>query len=98
MGGSSGGGGSGAGGRDPTIAACRPQRPVLEMCLSTSVTALGMIMAGTGDLESLRVMRELRSRVEFEVRCAVVGVSTPMPKCLRGRGWRVRKGVRIVGV
>ncbi|CAM9513695.1 unnamed protein product, partial [Hapterophycus canaliculatus] len=37
------------------------------MCLSTSVTALGMIMAGTGDIECLRVMRELRGRVEGEV-------------------------------
>lgn len=45
------------------------------MCLSTTVTALGMIMAGTGDLECLRVMRELRSRVEGEVSCfAVAGV------------------------
>lgn len=40
---------------------------MLEMCLSTSVTALGMIMAGTGDVECLRVMRELRGRVEGEV-------------------------------
>ncbi|CAN0566882.1 unnamed protein product, partial [Ectocarpus sp. 12 AP-2014] len=65
-----GGGSSGGAGRDPPIAyvaARRPERPVLEMCLSTSVTALGMIMAGTGDVECLRVMRELRARVEGEV-------------------------------
>lgn len=37
------------------------------MCLSTAVTALGMVMAGTGDIDSLRVMRELRARVEGEV-------------------------------
>ncbi|CAN0438388.1 unnamed protein product, partial [Laminaria digitata] len=71
-GGGAGGGGGGigmgmGGGRDPFVAARRPERPVLEMCLSTSVTALGMIMAGTGDLECLRLMRELRSRVEGEV-------------------------------
>lgn len=64
-------GGSSAGaGRDAPVAyvaARRPERPILEMCLATSVTALGMIMAGTGDLECLRVMRELRGRVEGEV-------------------------------
>lgn len=71
MGGSGGGGGVGAvggTGRDRRLAARRPERPVLEMCLSTAVTSLGMIMAGTGDLECLRVMRELRARVEGEVR------------------------------
>lgn len=41
---------------------------MLEMCLCNAVAALGMIMAGTGDLECLRVMRELRGRVEGEVR------------------------------
>ncbi|CAN0229608.1 unnamed protein product, partial [Scytosiphon promiscuus] len=64
------GGSSGGIGRDPPVAyaaARRPERPVLEMCLSNSVTALGMIMAGTGDVECLRVMRELRGRVEGEV-------------------------------
>lgn len=53
--------------RDPHLPSRKPERPVLEMCLSTAVTALGMIMAGTGNLDSLRVMRELRARVEGEV-------------------------------
>lgn len=70
MGATGGGAGAGAGRGDPPVAyaaARRPERPILEMCLSTAVTALGMIMAGTGDLECLRVMRELRGRVEGEV-------------------------------
>lgn len=70
MGATGGGAGAGAGRGDPPVAyaaARRPERPILEMCLSTSVTALGMIMAGTGDLECLRIMRELRGRVEGEV-------------------------------
>mmetsp|Transcript_13328 Transcript_13328/g.46314 ORF Transcript_13328/g.46314 Transcript_13328/m.46314 type:complete len:1280 (+) Transcript_13328:1580-5419(+) len=50
--------------RNDENAAMRPDRPTLEMCLSAAATALGMVMAGTGDLESLRLLRELRWRVD----------------------------------
>ena len=46
----------------------RPERPLLEMCLSCVAVSLAMIMAGTGDLNSLRILRELRWRCESEVR------------------------------
>ena len=42
----------------------RPDRPTLEMCLGATAIALGMVMAGTGDLASLRLLRELRWRVD----------------------------------
>jgi Proteasome/cyclosome repeat len=39
----------------------RPEaRSILETCLSTIALGLGMIMAGTGDIESFRLLRELR--------------------------------------
>ncbi|CAM9600363.1 unnamed protein product, partial [Discosporangium mesarthrocarpum] len=49
---------------DPWISLRRPERPILEMCLAAAVSGLGMVMAGTGDLDSLRLLRELRWRVE----------------------------------
>jgi Proteasome/cyclosome repeat len=38
----------------------RPQRTVLETCMCAAALGLGMIMAGTGDLECLSILRELR--------------------------------------
>jgi len=46
----------------------RPERPILEMCLGTAAVALGMVMAGSGDLDSFRLLRQLRGRVDSEVR------------------------------
>eukprot|EP00941_MAST-03F_sp_MAST-3F-sp1_P006129 g6129.t1 len=38
----------------------RPDPATLEMCISSVAIALGMVMAGTGDLVTLRLLRELR--------------------------------------
>jgi anaphase-promoting complex subunit 1 len=40
----------------------KPDRTTLEMCLGASACALGMVMAGTGELSTLRLLRELRLR------------------------------------
>ena len=56
---------------DPVIRehslAWRPDRPTLEMCLATISIALGMVMAGTGDLDSLRLLRQLRLRIDEDI-------------------------------
>ena len=39
-------------------------RPIIDMCVAAAATALACVMAGTGDLDCLRVFRELRFRVE----------------------------------
>jgi len=39
-------------------------RPLIDMSVAAAATALGCVMAGTGDLDCLRVFRELRFRVE----------------------------------
>jgi hypothetical protein len=49
------------------LAAQRPDRVTLEMCLSCAAIALGCIMAGTGDVACLRFIREARWKVEKEV-------------------------------
>ena len=40
----------------------QPDRTTLEMCLGVTATSLAMVMAGTGDLDTLRTLRELRRR------------------------------------
>ena len=44
----------------PKSALRRPEKPILEMALGTACIALAMIQAGTGDLATLRLFRELR--------------------------------------
>jgi len=41
-------------------------RSTLETCQSVTAVALGMVMAGTGDLASLRILRSLRKRADLE--------------------------------
>lgn len=57
-----------------TALAQRPERPILEMCLATAAVGLGMVMAGSGDLGAFRLLRELRWRVDAEVRAWMDGV------------------------
>jgi anaphase-promoting complex subunit 1 len=40
--------------------ALRPPTPVLEMCLGCAAISLSMVMAGTGDLDALRMFKILR--------------------------------------
>lgn len=45
---------------DPTMAALRPETPILETCLGCMTISLAMVMAGTGDIEVLKLIRILR--------------------------------------
>ena len=54
------------------LLAQRPTRPTLEMCLGVTAIALGMVMAGTGDLDCLRTLRALRWRVDAEASGALL--------------------------
>ena len=40
----------------------KPDRTTLEMCLGAAATSLGMVMAGSGELSTLRLFRTLRLR------------------------------------
>jgi len=55
-------------GKDPDAVSKRPSHSMLEMCLSNIAVSLGMVMAGSGDLDLLRIFRELRQKCEPEVR------------------------------
>lgn len=45
------------------ILARRPDKVTLETCVSVSALALACVMAGTGDLESLKLIRSLYFKV-----------------------------------
>jgi len=53
---------------DPISIVLRPQRPVIEMCLGSLAISLAMIMAGTGDLKTLRLLKILRWRCDEGVK------------------------------
>jgi len=53
---------------DPTSMRLRPQRPIIEMCIGSAAMALAMIMAGTGDLKTLRLLKMLRWRCDEGVK------------------------------
>lgn len=53
---------------DPVSIARKPERPILEMCLGCIAISLAMVMAGTGDIETMRLLREIRWRCDDEVR------------------------------
>lgn len=44
----------------PSSSALRPPSPVLEMCLGCASISLSMVLAGTGDLNALRLLKVLR--------------------------------------
>lgn len=50
------------------FAAQRPDRVTIETCLACAALAMACIMAGTGDVDCLRLIREMRWKVETEVR------------------------------
>ena len=54
--------------RQATGAGAKAGQPTLETCVGTTAIALGMVMAGSGNLECLRLFRVLRRRVDSEVR------------------------------
>jgi len=45
---------------NPISAALRPPTPVLEMCLGCAAISLSMVLAGTGNLDALRLFKMLR--------------------------------------
>eukprot|EP00516_Mucochytrium_quahogii_P003269 CAMPEP_0203751382 /NCGR_PEP_ID=MMETSP0098-20131031/5463_1 /ASSEMBLY_ACC=CAM_ASM_000208 /TAXON_ID=96639 /ORGANISM=" , Strain NY0313808BC1" /LENGTH=2329 /DNA_ID=CAMNT_0050641079 /DNA_START=277 /DNA_END=7263 /DNA_ORIENTATION=+ len=45
----------------------RPDKSTLEMCLGATALALAMVMVGTGDLATLRLLRSLRFKTEESV-------------------------------
>ena len=55
-------------GTDPVSAALRPEVPVLEMCLGCAVISLAMVMAGTGDLDTLFLLKLIRWRCGDDTR------------------------------
>jgi anaphase-promoting complex subunit 1 len=54
-------------GNDPVSAALRPELQILEMCIGCVAISLAMIMAGTGDLDTFRVLRTIRWRCDDDI-------------------------------
>lgn len=54
-------------GVDPVSCALRPPFPILEMCISCAALSLSMVLAGTGDIEALRLLKILRWRCDEEI-------------------------------
>jgi len=54
-------------GNDPISLSLRPEQPIIEMCLGSTAVALAMVMAGTGDLETLRLLKVLRWKCDDSV-------------------------------
>ncbi|CAJ1969662.1 unnamed protein product [Cylindrotheca closterium] len=54
-------------GTDSVSCALRPPVPVLEMCLGCVAISLAMVMAGSGDLEVLRLLKVLRWRCDEQI-------------------------------
>ncbi len=52
---------------DPISVALRPERQVLEMCLGCAAISLALVLAGSGDLNALRLFKILRWRCEDKV-------------------------------
>ena len=53
--------------RQATGTGAKAAQPTLETCTGTVAIALGMVMAGSGNLDCLRLFRVLRRRVDSEV-------------------------------
>ncbi len=53
---------------DPVSSALRPDLPTVELCLGASALSLGMVMAGTGDIESFKLLKKLRWKCEMDVK------------------------------
>ena len=59
--------------RQATGTGAKAAQPTLETCTGTVAIALGMVMAGSGNLDCLRLFRVLRRRVDSEaLQCSLV--------------------------
>ena len=54
-------------------------RPTLETCVCVAATALACVMAGTGDVETFRVLRRLRARVDSAATTTTASAGAPPP-------------------
>lgn len=50
--------------KDPVALACKPELPILETALGCAAISLAMVMAGSGDLDALRILKMIRWRHE----------------------------------
>lgn len=53
---------------DPVSIALRPERPLLEMCLGSISISLALVMAGTGDVRTLQMLKILRWKCDDNVK------------------------------
>jgi anaphase-promoting complex subunit 1 len=53
---------------DPVPVALRPQQPIVGMCLGLCAVSLALVMAGTGDLNTLRLFKIIRWRSDEGIR------------------------------
>lgn len=49
---------------DPVSLASRPELPILEMCLCSAAISLSLVLAGTGNLDALKLFKVLRWRCD----------------------------------
>jgi anaphase-promoting complex subunit 1 len=56
---------------DPISAVLRPEKQILEICCACSALSLAMVMAGTGDMETFQLLRELRWLCDEEIRYGI---------------------------
>jgi hypothetical protein len=55
-------------GSTPAALSLRPEFPILEMCLGLCAISLSLVMAGTGDLDTLRHLKILRWKCNDDVK------------------------------
>jgi anaphase-promoting complex subunit 1 len=53
---------------DPVSVASKPEFPILESCLGQAAMALALVLAGTGDLDALKLFKILRWRHDYDIR------------------------------
>jgi len=53
---------------DPVSAALRPEQSIVGMCIGICAVSLALVMAGTGDLDTLRLFKIVRWRSDDEIR------------------------------
>lgn len=53
---------------DPVSIVSKPEFPILETCLAQTAIALALVMAGTGDLDALRLFKILRWRHDKDIK------------------------------
>ncbi len=53
--------------KDPVIACTKELRPSVELSLTAAALGLSITMAGTGDVDILRILRELRWKVDDSI-------------------------------